>query len=181
MVARKSWVGIAFAAMFASVVALLAVDTSSAQTDSLPSLPKPPTAREGPAPGRGGIGGQIGGGLITGQGDYSAGAQARFSFTGHWRYVMTPWIRWQISPGFMWAGYDENEPAPYRDLNFPDDSTKAEYLTNLVPVSAQLQFTHKRGPWLYYAGAGPGVYRVWIENRRKVLKDPQTFKLHHGL
>jgi hypothetical protein len=94
---------------------------------------------------------------------------------------MTPSWRWQVSPSLSWAGYDHKEPAPYRDLNFPSDSTKADYLSILVPVTVQLQYTQRRGPWLLYLGGGSGVYRVWIENRRKVLKDPATFKLHRGL
>jgi hypothetical protein len=39
----------------------------------------------------------------------------------------------------------------------------------------------KRGWWLYHAGAGPGLYRVWVENHRKVLKDPVSLKLHRGV
>ena len=135
----------------------------------------------GYAAGRGGVGGQMGGAFTLAQDDYSKSAAPRFAFSGHFRYAMTAGLRWQISPGFTWAGYDDHEPAPFRDLNFPDDSTKANYLTLLLPTSAQLQLTTRRGPWLAYVGAGPGVYRVWIENRRKVLEDPISHMLHRGL
>lgn len=130
--------------------------------------------------GKGGIGGQLGAGRVVGSGDYSTGAQVRFSFSGHLRYAMTKSWRWQFSPGLTWAGYDAKEKAPFQDLNFPTDSTKAEHLSVMVPVSFQIQYTVHRGPWIYYGGAGPGVYRVWVENQRKVLKDPTTFVLHRG-
>ena len=135
----------------------------------------------GYAAGRGGVGGQFGAADVLGAGDYSKGDQARFGFSGHWRYAITKSLRWQLSPGFTWAAYKEREPAPFRDLNNPADSTKKEYLTLLLPISLQLQLTRRTGPWLYYLGAGPGAYRVWVENRRKVLKDPASKKLHRGM
>jgi hypothetical protein len=162
MISRISWAGVVLAAM-------LAVATVSLADDS------------GYRSGKGGIGGQLGVGKVLSAEDYSAGATTRFSFAFHWRYALAPWLRWQISPGFTWAGYDEKTPAPYRDRNFPADSTKAEYLALLLPASMQLQFTKNAGPWLFYAGGGPGVYRVWVENRRKVLKDPVSLNLHRGL
>jgi hypothetical protein len=90
-----------------------------AQDPTTPTGGAPIPPAEGPLPGRGGIGGQIGSGSVLAEGDYSAGAATRFSFSGHWRYVMASWIRWQISPGFLWAGYAKKEPAPFEDLNFP--------------------------------------------------------------
>jgi len=141
-----------------------------------PSAPKPATLA-----GNGGIGGQLGFGKIIGEGDYSEEAGLRFSFAGHWRYQMNSWLRWQFSPAFTWAGYDEKARAPFRDLNFPNDSTKAEYLTLLLPVTVQLQLTSRRGPWQFHLGLGSGAYRVWVQNRRKVLKDPVSLKLHRGI
>jgi hypothetical protein len=132
-------------------------------------------------PGLGGIGGQIGGSKTLSAEDYSAGAVARFSLAGHWRYAIAPWLRWQVSPGFTWSHYSDQERAPFRDLNFPADSTKGHYLALIAPLTASLQLTTRRGDWLYYAGAGGGAYRVWIENRRKVLEDPVSHKLHRGL
>ena len=162
MISRVRWVSVVFAAM-------LSVATLSHAQES------------GYATGRGGVGGQLGGSLTLGEDDYSKTARPRFGFSAHFRYAMAPWLRWQVSPGFTWAGYDDQELAPFRDPNFPNDSTKANYLTLLLPMSVQLQFTARRGPWLTYAGAGPGAYRVWIENRRKVLEDPVSHKLHRGV
>lgn len=170
MISRVRWVSVA-------ILAMLAVASAC------------PAAEVSPGPGRGGIGGQIGASSFTPDhilgkeyfGDYSAGAQSRFAFGAHWRYIMTPSLRWQISPGFLWAGYSADEPARFTDPNFPNDPDKSEYLTLMLPISAQLQFLVRRGPWIYYIGGGPGVYRVWVENHRKVLEDPLTHKLHRGV
>lgn len=145
-------------------------------------------ADPGYTPGIGGIGGQIGGSTFRFDrmlgsswfGDYSAGAQPRFILHAHFRYVVNRWLRWQVSPGMTWAGYKGAEPAPFEDPRY-GDRDKREYLTLLLPVSLQGQYVLRRGWWLYYVGAGPGVYRVWIENRREVLKDPVTLTLHRGL
>jgi hypothetical protein len=134
----------------------------------------------GHKPGRGSIGAAIGGSMFTADGDYSEGAKARFWFSAHFRYVFTPWLRGQFTPGYTWSSYDAS-PAPFTDLNFPEDQTKAEYLTQIVPATVQLQYTTLRGAWLYHAGAGGGLYRVWVENRRKVLKDPATYELHRAV
>lgn len=146
-------------------------------------------AGPGIGPGRGGIGGQLGACMFTADralgsswfGDYSDGAAARSAFEGHWRYQFTPWLRGQLATGFSWAGYADKHPAPFTDLNFPTETNKKSYLTLLLPTSLQIQALVKRGWWVYHVGAGPGVYRVWIENHRKVLKDPVSLKLHRGL
>ena len=141
------------------------------------------------APRKGGIGGQIGASYFRFDrafgldwfGDYSAGAETRFSFSGQFRYVFTPSFRGQVSLGFTWAAYSHDYRAPFSDPNFPTETGKGSYLTELLPVSVQAQYVMKRGWWLYHAGAGPGVYRAWVENHRKVLKDPESLKLHRGL
>lgn len=145
----------------------------------------PCLAAVGMAPGRGAIGGQVGGSLFWADADYSEGAQARFAFSGHYRYVVNHWLRWQVSPGFTWSGYSGAIPAPVPDGHYPYDVTKHTNLVLLLPISFQMQYLHQVGKWHYHLGAGPGVYRVWIENRRLVLLDPVTFvkhrKLHPGV
>lgn len=139
--------------------------------------------------GKGGIGGQVGVSYFRFDrafgsdwfGDYSAGAQLRFSFAGQFRYAMTDHLRLQVSPGFTWSAYGSRYPAPVFDLNFPEDNDKSNYLTLVVPVTAQFQYVIKRDWWLYHAGVGPGLYRVWVENHRKVLKDPVSLRLHRGI
>ena len=148
-------------------------------------------AETGYAPRRGALGGLIGGSWVLADADYSkerdaAGAfggldsRPRFAFAGNFRYVVNNRWRWQVSPGFLWAGYKHESPLPFSDPNFPADKTKEKVLTLVLPVSAQVQVTQRRGPWVYHLGAGPGVYRVWVENRRKVLKDPVSKRLHQG-
>lgn len=169
MLIRASRVGVALGAM-------LTVAAACSAADLLP-------------PGKAGIGGLIGVSTfkmdrIMGAewfGDYSEGAQIRFAFYGQFRYVFKPWFRVQVGPGFTWAGYDGSAPIPFRDPRFPDDPDKREYLTCVLPVSLQAQYLLRRGQWIYHAGIGPGIYRVWVQNNREVLKDPVTLDLHRGL
>jgi len=161
-------------------------------------------AEPGGGPGMGGFGGTLGlssysldrtlgSDWFT---DYSYGAQKRMSFDAHWRYGIAKNWRAQLAAGFSWAGYSGEHhagvpkyPAPFVDPNFPEDTLsssaatpeKSHYLTQMLPVSLQIQYLHRKGPWAYHIGAGPGVYRVWVENHRKVLKDPVSLKLHRGL
>ena len=135
----------------------------------------------GAAPGRASIGAALGASQFVADADYSEGAQPRFATSARFRYVVNDWLRLQFAVGHTWTAYANDEPAPFDDLNFPEDSLKNEHLSQVVPMALQLQFL-RRGPrWTYHAGAGPGLYRVWVQNRRKVLKDPTTFDLHRGL
>jgi hypothetical protein len=171
MISRARWVS-------SAVAALLTVASAC------------PAAESGYAPRRGGIGGLIGASQVLADGDYSSvregagfgsrDAAGRFAFAGNFRYVITPRWRWQVSPSFLWSAYKHGSPIPFSDPNFPTETTKDNVLTLVLPVSAQIQYTQARGSWIYHAGAGPGVYRVWIENHRKVLKDPISKRLHRG-
>lgn len=129
---------------------------------------------------RASVGGGFGVSTFVKDADYSAGAAPRFSFGGAFRYVLAPWLRWQVSPGFTWTAYNVGTPAPFLDPQFPSDVAKDRYLTLLTPISAQAQILAKRGWWLYHVGAGPSINRVWVENRRKVLEDPQSHNRHRG-
>lgn len=140
---------------------------------------------------RGSFGGGLGWGTFLADGDYtkrrepdgsfgSSDTRSRPSFGATFRYQVTPWLRWQIAPGYQWVGYQQESPIPFTDRNYPADGTKEKMLSQLLPVSFQLQFTRRRGGWLYHAGAGPGLYRVWVQNRRKVLADPVSLARHRG-
>jgi hypothetical protein len=139
-------------------------------------------------PGKGGVGGQLGVSSFRADrmlgngwfGDYSAGALPRFALKANFRYVVNQWLRWQVSPGMTWSAYKGDEPTPFVDPRFLD-RYKGRYLSLLIPVSVEAQYVIRRGWWLYYVGAGPGIYRVWIENRREVVKDPDTFRIHRGI
>jgi len=166
MSARVRWSSIASLAVFAVAAPCLAADAVT------------PT---GMAPGRGGIGGHVGGSYFYLDQDYSAGAQPRFAFAGTFRYVVSHSWRLQMAPGFTWAAYTNREPVPFTDPNFPADVSKVDYLAQVVPTSLQIQWLLHSKAWHYHIGAGPGFYRVWVENHRKVLKDPDTNKLHRGV
>jgi len=49
-----------------------------------------------------------------------------------------------------------------------------------VPVTVQIQRRFGGKGWQYHLGVGPGVYRVMVEDHRKVQADPVTFEVHRG-
>ena len=162
----------------ASVVALVFLATASVsqaqQADSV--------ATQGPLPGRGGIGGQIGSSYILSDGDYSEGAQPRLSFIGHFRYVINKHWGWQVSPYFTWNGYVSHVNAPFVDLNFPAGGTSKQfYLTQVLGTAGQVQYYGGKGRRRWHIGAGPSLYRVVIQNKRKVVEDPVSHELHSAL
>jgi len=173
MIPRIRWVSLA-------VLALLTVASACLAAEDEPAY----------KPGRGGVGGQLGGsyfgldrifGNANWFADYSHGAMPRFAFAGQFRYVSSNRWRWQISPGFTWTAYRTATALPFEDPNFPADQVKDRTITLVAPMTAQAQLVVRRGHWLYHAGTGPGLYRVWVQNRRKVLADPETFRPHRGL
>jgi hypothetical protein len=157
-----------------ALVLLAAASVSHAQSaDSV--------ATKGPVPGRGGIGGQIGSSWIFGGGDYAEGSQPRLTLMGHFRYQASTHWGWQVSPYFSWNGYTASANAPFEDLNFPGEGTSKEfYLTQLIGADSQLQWFNRGGRSRWHLGVGPSIYRVVIENHRKVLKDPISLELHSG-
>jgi hypothetical protein len=164
MISRVCSVGIAF-------LAVLAVASACPAAEKVTGL----------SPGRASVGGQFGGSYFFADGDYTAGALPRFAFAGSFRYVVNPWFRWQISPGFTWTGYRSGHPIPFTDVNRPSFTTKREFITLVAPVSTQAQILIARAPLYAHIGLGPGIYRVWIEDDRDPVKDPVTFRVHRGL
>lgn len=167
MISRLLTVGVASLALFLS--GSVGHAQESAEPDS------------GATPGRAAIGAAFGASQFVADADYSEGAQPRIVSSGRFRYVVNNWLRLQFEIGHTWTAYANDEPAPFSDLNFPADSLKNEYLVQVVPLEMQFQVLRRGPKWIYHAGIGPGLYRVWVENRRKVLKDPVTFDLHRGL
>src|SRR4030067_156696 len=105
MIPRPSGVGIAVASLLAIGSVCFAAGSDSTC-----------------APGMGGVGGMIGGSHFAADADYSDGAQPRFAFSADFRYAVNDWLRWEVSPGVSWAGYQKDTPAPFRDLHFPAHS-----------------------------------------------------------
>jgi hypothetical protein len=162
----------------ASVAVLLllssAAVSSAQQADSTQAAVSP--ARSG----RGAIGFQAGSSWFAADGDYSEGALPRLTFMGSFRHVVSKNWSWQASPYFTWAAYGNSTVMPFPDPNFPADETKGQMLLQLVGANAQLQRSGGGPRWRWHVGAGPGAYRVVVQNRRKVLKDPTTKRLHQG-
>jgi len=162
----------------ASAAALVLLACASAgyaqQPDSLTAL------HSGARPGRGAIGGQFGSSWILSGGDYATGAQPRLSFEGSFRYVISPHWRWQVSPYFTWNAYRTGTALNQVDPNFPTDVNKDYVLTQMVGGNGQIQVVRGKANWNWHLGAGPALYRVVVQNHRKVLKDDQTYRLHKG-
>ena len=149
-------------------------------------------ADPGGSPGQASLGGSLGLSSFRADGDYTMSrnatdtgwgerdAKSRFAFAAAFRYQMSKHFRWQLSPGFLWTGYEDHAKIPFRSTAFPNDSTKGDLLALMMPVSVQLHFVHRTKHFLFHEGGGPGIYRVWVEQHRHVLKDPTTKRLHAG-
>ena len=162
-------------ASVAVLLLLVSASISSAQQpDSASSAPN------GARQGRGAVGLQFGGSWLLAEKDYSDGAQPRFSVLGSYRYVISPHWQWQVSPYFTWAAYKTGRELPFQDANFPSDTTKDFVLTQLAGGNGQVQWVGGRGGYRWHLGAGPAIYRVVVQNHRKVLKDPVSRRLHAG-
>jgi hypothetical protein len=192
MISRIRWVGIGVFALLTAASACLAAEPPAgdkgAAPNAAPAIDSTSVPVAKPAPmrgdfvGYGGLGGQFGASDMPSAEDYSKYAQVRMSFAATFRYAFAHSWRWQVSPGYFWVGYSKRSNlAPFQDPNFPTNPYKDEYLTLVVPVSAQVQWLHHSKTFLWHVGAGPGVYRVWVENFRKIVPDPITFDLHKGV
>ena len=182
---------LAMLAVASACFAQVAVPPAGADPAAPAAAPADSTARPAPArsthrtgtdaAGRAGIGGMIGGSYFYAADDFSKGALPRFDFSGQWRYSLSDRWRAQISAGFTWSAYNKKEPAPFSSLDFPSQTTKEGFITQVVPISVQLQRRFGGSKWQYHIGAGPGVYRVMIQDRRKVQKDPITYEPHQNV
>jgi hypothetical protein len=192
MMKRLGGVSIALIALLTVASACFAADPPAA---NLSAAALPEAKFEPGGPGTSAIGGDLGLSYFIADADYvnsrdpngqgrdmwkDRDAGMRFAFSAKFRYTWSRHWRWQVSPGFLWTGYKDTAPAPFRTENFPDDSLKGSWLTLVMPVSAQIQWMQRSKTWIYHEGLGPGVYRVWVEQNRKVVKDPQSRKLHSG-
>ncbi len=137
-------------------------------------------ARSGSRAGRGSIGSQLGGAYIVSGGNYRENAEPRFSFAGSFRYVVSPALRWQVNPYFMWNAYKSDFFYRIPDLNYMNGPVQDDLLTQIVGASAQLQRVGGKGAWRWHLGAGPALYRVVLQNHRRVVKDPVSRALHQG-
>lgn len=164
----------------AGVAVVLLLVSASVVRAQAPDSTSTTAKRGGAVPGRGAVGAQAGSSYFFSEGDYSEGAQPRLSFAGHFRYVINNGWQWQVSPYFTWTAYAVGTDAPFTDPNFPTETHKDFHLTQVVGASGQIQKTFGTGRSRWHVGAGPAVYRVVVQNHRKVLRDPVTNKRHQG-
>jgi hypothetical protein len=165
--------------------------------DTLAAKPAPAAAdtaryRTSPFPlRRATMGGYIGGSALLADKDYSHARQpdgtygdrnssSRFMFAAQIRYTFARQLRWQLELGYTWSAYSDDGLLPFPDPLHPEDVTTINMVTQVLPITAQLQYVLNRGPWYYHVGAGGGGYRVWVTNQDDVMKDPVTDKLHRG-
>jgi len=161
----------------ASVVAMIALATACAGV----AFAADTTPVKGPAPGRAGIGGQIGSSYIFAGGDYADGAQPRLSFAGHFRYQIDSHWGWQFSPQFTWNGYVSHVDAPYLAENSVGNNfTKQRYITQIAGLGSQLQYFGGDAGTRWHVGFGPAIYRVVVQNNRKVVRDTLSKELVRG-
>ena len=170
MITRVRPASVAFVLLLVSATASLAQ-----QSDTTSSI-----LRAGMKPRTGAVGAQVGYSDIVAGGDYATGARPRFSFEGSFRYVASSHWGWQLSPYYTWAAYGVGIKTPIHDLAFPTERYKDHYLTQIAGADGQLMYLHTRGAWTWHLGAGPALYRVLLENNRKIIKDPVTFEPHRA-
>lgn len=180
MMSRLGWAGIALLALLVAVPPTASAQ-ESASAAAADTTSKAPAAKAGSIPGHAGVGGSIGGSYFVAADDFSKGAQPRFDFAATLRYVFADAWRLQVSPGFTWSAYSKEQPPPSLDPAYPGDLTKEEYITQITPVTAQLQYTWGRDRTRWHLGAGPGLYRLVVQNHRKTLEDAVTFAPHKGV
>jgi hypothetical protein len=146
-------------------------------------------------PGMASLGGGLGLATLLADGDYTNSrafdsngnpiwgdrdVSMRMAFAANLRYTWSKHFRWQVSPGFLWVGYSNKALMPFKTAYFPSDSSKGDVLTLVLPVNFQIQLLQRGRTWMFHEGAGPGVYRVWVEQKRHIVEDPTTHKLHAG-
>lgn len=162
----------------AGVVFLLLLASATVCYSQQPDSAK--AARSGARPGRGSIGAQLGGAYIVSGEDYAKNAQPRFSFAGSFRYVVSPGWRWQVSPYYAWNAYAADLARPINDLNYQGVPIQDVVLTQIVGGNGQIQRSGGSGTMKWHIGAGPAIYRVVVQNHRRVVKDPATRAIHQG-
>jgi hypothetical protein len=173
------WAGLALLAVVAAASPARSQDATTG--DSTSAVVAPPRITTGSIPGRAGLGGLLGGSWFYASEDFGRGALPRFDITGQFRYQIGSRWRFQVSPGFTWSAYNKFEPPPFTDVAYPADRTKEHYLVQLTPISTELQWVRRGRVWTHHFGAGPGLYRIVVQNHRKYLKDPTTFRVHRGV
>jgi len=128
-------------------------------------------------PGKGSVGGTIGFPIILATGELKQGQMPRLMGKANFQYVINKDWRTSFKFGYGWFGWSDKFNAPFilQAAEAGGDTTKGDQLLILNPFTATMQYTHELSKnWLAWVGAGPGVYRVNIQNDHRTIYDPVT-------
>lgn len=129
------------------------------------------------APGKGSLGGSLGVPEILATGELKRGQRPRMIGKLHFQYVMANDWRLSLRGGFGWLGWSDKQPAPFvLQAEQPGgDATRGDQLLIFNPFTAAITRTQKlSGSWQAFLGAGPGAYRINIQNDHRTIFDPVT-------
>src|SRR5262245_37647255 len=129
------------------------------------------------APGKGSLGGSVGVPFILAPGELKRGQEPRVIGKLHFQYVFKPDWRLSLRAGYGWLGFSDEVDAPFilQAEQANGDTTKGDQLLIYNPFTAVMQYTHTfNKTWMAFLGAGPGVFRVNIQNDHRTIFDPVT-------
>lgn len=116
--------------------------------------------------GKGGVGASGGLMLFTADNDMSSKAQPRLLGNLNFKYVLSPRLAIAGAFGRGWNAYDG----------------RGDTLAIVEPVTMGVEYRHVFEQWpryLPHAGAGIGIYSVYIRDYLRTTKDPSTFERRH--
>lgn len=132
-----------------------------------------------PKPGQGSIGMRIGVPYFLSDADTKLGQKPRMLISANFGYRFSPAWRLMTDFGFGWVVYKDDELAPYKVVNETDSvATRQDLMTKVVPIDATLIRNLNGGAkkWSPYIGVGATINRMEIDNQRRKIQDPATFK-----
>jgi len=132
-----------------------------------------------PKPGQGSLGARIGVPYFLSDFDTKDGQKPRLLASANFGYRFSPNWRLMTDFGFGWVVYKDDAPLPYKVTNSTDSiQVKQDLMTKIVPVDATLihVFDGDAKKWSPYIGAGLSITRMEIDNQRRKIQDPATFK-----
>jgi len=132
-----------------------------------------------PKPGQGSLGARIGVPYFLSDFDTKDGQKPRLLATANFGYRFSPNWRLMTDFGFGWVVYKDDAPLPYKVTNSTDSiQVKQDLMTKIVPINATLihVFDGNAKKWSPYVGAGVTINRMEIDNQRRKIQDPATFK-----
>ena len=132
-----------------------------------------------PKPGQGSLGARIGVPYFLSDSDTKDGQKPRILATANFGYRISPNWRLMTDFGFGWVIYKDDALLPYKVTNSTDSiQVKQDLMTKIVPIDATLihVFDGNATKWSPYIGAGFTINRMEIDNQRRKIQDPATFK-----